>query len=71
MRDPSTTHGRAITSFYVARRQCVKIVSALVVTLAASDRTSGFMTYITLMFHKVITTWNLAAQYALIMLILV
>jgi hypothetical protein len=23
MRDPSTTHGRAITSFYVARRQCV------------------------------------------------
>jgi hypothetical protein len=24
MRDPSTTHGRAITSFYVARRQCVK-----------------------------------------------
>jgi hypothetical protein len=25
MRDPSTTHGRAITSFYVARRQCVKI----------------------------------------------
>jgi hypothetical protein len=25
MRDPSTTHGRAITSFYVARRQCVNI----------------------------------------------
>jgi hypothetical protein len=24
MRDPSTTHGRVITSFYVARRQCVK-----------------------------------------------
>jgi hypothetical protein len=26
MRDPSTTHGRAITSFYVARRQCVNII---------------------------------------------
>jgi hypothetical protein len=25
MRDPLTTHGRAITSFYVARRQCVNI----------------------------------------------
>jgi hypothetical protein len=25
MRDPSTTHGRAITSFYVARRQCVNL----------------------------------------------
>jgi hypothetical protein len=27
MRDPSTTHGRAITSFYVALRQCVKFYS--------------------------------------------
>jgi hypothetical protein len=26
MRDPPTTHGRAITSFYVARRQCVNCV---------------------------------------------
>jgi hypothetical protein len=29
MRDPSTTHGRAITSFYVARRQCVKFGTLL------------------------------------------
>jgi len=29
------------------------------------------MTQVTLRFHKVITTWNLAAQYPLIMLILV
>jgi hypothetical protein len=29
MRDPSTTHGRAITSFYVARRQCVNTVCGM------------------------------------------
>jgi hypothetical protein len=43
MRDPSTTHGRAITSFYVARRRCVNIplMGKSVATYVTSEKVVG------------------------------